>query len=68
VKRSTAALLLLLLVSISSYAADTDRKHAVLHPSDVRNAYPFSDAVLVEGQLDTGPHVELMRVAVKGRN
>jgi reactive intermediate/imine deaminase len=32
-------------------AAETDRKHVVLNPSDARNAFPFSDAVLVGNTL-----------------
>ena len=38
---------LFLMVSISSFAADSDRKHVVLQPSAARSAFPFSDAVLV---------------------
>jgi len=45
------ALVCLQLLSISSLAAETDRKHVVLNPSDARNAFPFSDAVLVGNTL-----------------
>ena len=44
-------LVFLLLLSISSFAAETDRKHVVLHPSATRSALPFSDAVLVGNTL-----------------
>ena len=44
-------LLLILLFSLSSLAADTDRKHIVLDPSPARSAFPFSDAVLVGNTL-----------------
>jgi 2-iminobutanoate/2-iminopropanoate deaminase len=40
-------LVFLQLLSISSLAAETDRKHVVLHPSATRSALPFSDGVLV---------------------
>ncbi len=43
--------LLLLLFSISTFAADSDRKHVVLDPSPARSAFPFSDAVLVGNTL-----------------
>ena len=45
-KRSVVSLILLF-VSISAMAADSDRKHVVLDPSSARSAFPFSDAVLV---------------------
>jgi 2-iminobutanoate/2-iminopropanoate deaminase len=41
----------LLLLAVSSSAADTDRKHIVLKPSAARSAFPFSDAVLVGNTL-----------------
>jgi 2-iminobutanoate/2-iminopropanoate deaminase len=44
-------LVFLQLVSITSLAAETDRKHVVLNPSAERNAFPFSDAVLVGNTL-----------------
>lgn len=44
-------LVFLQLVSITSLAAETDRKHVVLNPSAARNAFPFSDAVLVGNTL-----------------
>ncbi|HEY4843127.1 MAG TPA: RidA family protein [Terriglobales bacterium] len=44
-------LVFLQLVSITSLAAETDRKHVVLNPSAERNALPFSDAVLVGNTL-----------------
>jgi reactive intermediate/imine deaminase len=37
--------------SISSWAADADRKHVVLDESAKRKAFPFSDAVLVGNTL-----------------
>jgi reactive intermediate/imine deaminase len=42
---------LLLLLSIASLAADSDRKHVVLNQSATRSAFPFSDAVLVGNTL-----------------
>ncbi|MGA7631461.1 MAG: RidA family protein [Terriglobales bacterium] len=44
-------LVFLQLVSITSLATETDRKHVVLNPSAARNAFPFSDAVLVGNTL-----------------
>jgi 2-iminobutanoate/2-iminopropanoate deaminase len=44
-------LFLLLLLSIASLAADSDRKHVVLNQSATRSAFPFSDAVLVGNTL-----------------
>ena len=49
-KHSRFAVLLLLL-SVSSLAADSDRKHVVLDQSPARSAFPFSDAVLVGNTL-----------------
>jgi 2-iminobutanoate/2-iminopropanoate deaminase len=43
--------LFLLFLSISTLAADSDRKHVVLNPSPARNAFPFSDAVVVGNTL-----------------
>jgi reactive intermediate/imine deaminase len=45
------ALVFLLVVSIASRAADTDRKHLVLDQSAKRGAFPFSDAVRVGDTL-----------------
>lgn len=50
-KQFAYRLILLLLLSASSLAADSDRKHVVLDPSPARNAFPFSDAVLVGNTL-----------------
>jgi 2-iminobutanoate/2-iminopropanoate deaminase len=50
-KRLACALVLTLLLSTLSLAADSGRKHVVLDPSPVRNAFPFSDAVLVGNTL-----------------
>jgi 2-iminobutanoate/2-iminopropanoate deaminase len=44
-------LFLLLLPSIASLAADSDRQHVVLNQSATRSAFPFSDAVLVGNTL-----------------
>ncbi|HKM48260.1 MAG TPA: RidA family protein [Terriglobales bacterium] len=44
-------LVLVLLISIASFAAEPDRKHVVVHPSTARNAFPFSDAVLLGNTL-----------------
>jgi 2-iminobutanoate/2-iminopropanoate deaminase len=44
-------LVFLLLLSVASLAAESDRKHVVLNPSPTRNAFPFSDAVLVGNTL-----------------
>jgi 2-iminobutanoate/2-iminopropanoate deaminase len=52
-KRSVVSLILLF-VSISAMAADSDRKHVVLDPSSARSAFPFSDAVLVGNTLYLG--------------
>ncbi len=50
-KQRTYQLVVLVLLSISALAADTDRKHVVLDPSPARSAFPFSDAVLVGNTL-----------------
>lgn len=50
-KQFACGLVVLLLLSVSSLAADSDRKHVVLDPSPARNAFPFSDAVLVGNTL-----------------
>ena len=42
---------LLLLLSTSSLAGEPARKHVVLHPSAMRDSFPFSDAVLVGNTL-----------------
>ena len=44
-------LAVLVLFTVSSSAADSDRKHIVLKPSAARSAFPFSDAVLVGNTL-----------------
>jgi 2-iminobutanoate/2-iminopropanoate deaminase len=44
-------LVLILLLSISCFAAESDRKHVVLRPSATRSSFPFSDAVLVGNTL-----------------
>jgi 2-iminobutanoate/2-iminopropanoate deaminase len=41
----------ILLLSISTLAADSDRRHVVLDQSAARSAFPFSDAVLVGNTL-----------------
>jgi 2-iminobutanoate/2-iminopropanoate deaminase len=46
-KSFISGLVFLQLLSMSSLAAETDRKHVVLHPSAARSALPFSDGVLV---------------------
>lgn len=50
-KKSCFALCFLLLFSMLSWAADSDRKHLVLDQSATRRAFPFSDAVLVGNTL-----------------
>jgi 2-iminobutanoate/2-iminopropanoate deaminase len=50
-QRTFAFAVFLLLLSISSWAADSDRKHVVLDQSATRSAFPFSDAVLVGNTL-----------------
>jgi reactive intermediate/imine deaminase len=50
-QRFFAFVVVLLLLSISSWAADSDRKHVVLDQSATRSAFPFSDAVLVGNTL-----------------
>jgi reactive intermediate/imine deaminase len=52
--RAFAFAVFLLLLSISSWAADSDRKHVVLEQSAARSAFPFSDAVLVGNTLYLG--------------
>jgi 2-iminobutanoate/2-iminopropanoate deaminase len=49
--RAFAVGLALLCLSVSSHAADSDRKHVVLDPSATRNSFPFSDAVMVGNTL-----------------
>lgn len=46
-KTLTFGLVFIQLLSISVLAAETDRKHVVLHPSAARSALPFSDGILV---------------------
>ena len=58
-KLPVIGLAMLLLVSTCSLAADTDRKHIVDHPSDARNALPFSDGVLVGNTLYVAGHLGL---------
>ncbi len=50
-KLGVFAFVCLLNLSIISMAADSDRKYVVLNPSATRNAFPFSDAVLVGNTL-----------------
>ena len=50
-KKLIFGVVFVLLLSLSSLAADSDRKHVVLHPSATRSAFPFSDAVLVGDTL-----------------
>jgi len=50
-RHGISGLFLLLLLSIASLAADSDRKHVVLNQSATRSAFPFSDAVLVGNTL-----------------
>jgi 2-iminobutanoate/2-iminopropanoate deaminase len=50
-QRTFAFAIFLLLLSSSSWAADSDRKHVVLDQSSTRSAFPFSDAVLVGNTL-----------------
>jgi|SRR5271166_4922966 len=50
-KLRVSGFVLLLLVSVSSLATDSDRKHLVLQPSAARNAFPFSDGVMVGNTL-----------------
>ena len=50
-KQFAIGLALLLLLSLPTQAADSDRKHVVLNPSPARNAFPFSDAVVVGNTL-----------------
>lgn len=50
-KQRIFGLVLLMLLSMSSLAAESDRKHVVLHPSAARSSFPFSDAVLVGNTL-----------------
>jgi 2-iminobutanoate/2-iminopropanoate deaminase len=50
-KIRTLAMASFLLFSTVSFAAEPERKHVVLHPSPARNAFPFSDAVLVGDTL-----------------
>jgi 2-iminobutanoate/2-iminopropanoate deaminase len=50
-QRTFAFAFFLLLLSVSSWAADSDRKHVVLDQSATRSAFPFSDAVVVGNTL-----------------
>jgi 2-iminobutanoate/2-iminopropanoate deaminase len=50
-KSLISGLVFLQLLSIASLAAETDRKHVVLHPSATRSALPFSDGVVVGNTL-----------------
>jgi len=50
-KRCGITLFLLLLISMSATAADSDRKHVVLDQSPARKNFPFSDAVVVGNTL-----------------
>jgi 2-iminobutanoate/2-iminopropanoate deaminase len=50
-KFRSLALSLLLLISITCLAADSDRKHVILDQSATRQAFPFSDAVVVGDTL-----------------
>ena len=50
-KQLSFGLILLLLLCSPSLAADAARKHVVMHPSAMRNTFPFSDAVLVRDTL-----------------
>jgi 2-iminobutanoate/2-iminopropanoate deaminase len=50
-KQFACGLVVLLLLSASSLAADSDRKHVVLDSFPARSALPFSDAVLVGNTL-----------------
>jgi len=50
-KRIVSALILTLLLSISTLAADADHKHVVLDQSAARSNFPFSDAVVVGDTL-----------------
>ncbi len=50
-KQRTFGLVLLVLLTVSSWAANSDRQHVLLDQSDARRAFPFSDAVLVGNTL-----------------
>lgn len=50
-KKLSFGVVVLLLLCLPLTAADSTRKHIVLHPSPVRNAFPFSDAVMVGDTL-----------------
>jgi len=50
-QRTFAFAVFFLLLSISSWGADSDRKHVVLDQSVARSAFPFSDAVLMGNTL-----------------
>jgi len=50
-KRTLSALILILLCSIVTLAADSDHKHVVLDQSPARSNFPFSDAVVVGDTL-----------------
>jgi reactive intermediate/imine deaminase len=43
--------LVLLMLCVSSFAAEADRKHVILNPAPPRNNFPFSDAVVVGNTL-----------------
>ncbi|HVO81628.1 MAG TPA: Rid family hydrolase [Terriglobales bacterium] len=58
-KLRTVSLALLLLLSITAVAADSDRKHIVLRKSAPANTLPFSEGVLVGNTLYLGGHIGL---------
>jgi 2-iminobutanoate/2-iminopropanoate deaminase len=58
-KLSALSFALLLLLSITAVAADSDRRHIVLRKSPPANALPFSEGVLVGNTLYLGGHIGL---------
>jgi reactive intermediate/imine deaminase len=50
-KQTLSAVAAVLLLATCSLAADSERKHVVIDPSPARNAFPFSDAVVVGDTL-----------------
>lgn len=58
-KLSALSFAVLLLLSITAVAADSDRKHIVLRKSPPANALPFSEGVVLGNTLYLGGHIGL---------
>lgn len=56
-KLHALSIAVLLLLSVTAVAADSDRRHIVLRKSPPRNALPFSEGVLVGNTLYVAGHI-----------